>query len=81
MYTPGQVPTDPKELPGFLTRELQSLTQALQAAQDALILTTLYAEPKRIYEGMTVKADGTVWDPGSGAGVYTYYGGVWNRLG
>ncbi len=81
MYTPGQVPSDTKDIPGFLTRELQSLAQALQAAQDALFLTTLYAEPSRLYDGLVVKADGTTWNPGSGAGVYAYYGSAWNFLG
>lgn len=81
MYTPGQVPADTKDLPGYLTRELQSLAQALQAPVDSLTLNTLYMPPSRIYDGMVVRADGTAWNPGSGAGVYAYYGGAWHFLG
>lgn len=41
----------------------------------------LNAQPTRRFEGMTVGADGTNWNPGAGKGVYTYYSGVWNKLG
>jgi hypothetical protein len=44
-------------------------------------LTPLAAAPARTYDGLTVMADGTNWNPGGGAGVYTYYGAAWNRLG
>lgn len=56
---------------------------ALQASQpgDYLALNTLYAAPKRIFEGMVVLADGTTWNPGSGAGVYVYRGSAWHFLG
>lgn len=81
MYTPGQVPADPKDIPGYLTREFQNLAQALQATVDAVTLKKLYAAPSRIYDGMVVRADGTTWNPGSGAGVYAYYGGAWHFLG
>ena len=35
-------------------------------------LQTLHAAPERKYDGLVVKADGTDWNPGSGAGVYVY---------
>ena len=41
----------------------------------------LNAAPVRPREGMTIGADGTNWDPGSGQGVYTYYNSTWNNLG
>jgi len=44
-------------------------------------LETLYAVPSKLYDGLTVLADGTTWNPGSGQGVYTYYAGAWNYLG
>lgn len=49
--------------------------------QDFVQLTRLYVEPARPRDGLTVYADGTEWDPGSGEGVYTYYGAAWNKLG
>lgn len=44
-------------------------------------LQELNAVPARVYDGLTVLADGTNWDPGSGQGVYTYYAAAWNKLG
>lgn len=33
-------------------------------------LQYLHAEPKRVWAGMVVLADGTDWNPGSGEGMY-----------
>lgn len=54
---------------------------ALQSSQpiDYLALRTLYQQPNRVFEGMIVKADGTTWNPGAGAGVYVYVSG-WVKL-
>jgi hypothetical protein len=41
----------------------------------------LHVEPLKVFEGLTVGADGTDWNPGAGQGVYTYYAGGWNKLG
>lgn len=40
----------------------------------------LAAAPKDIAEGWVAWADGTNWNPGSGAGLYEYRGGSWNKL-
>ena len=40
----------------------------------------LHVEPARLIEGMVVKADGTDWNPGAGAGFYGY-SGAWVKLG
>ena len=34
-----------------------------------------------LVDGLIVYADGTSWDPGSGQGIYCYYGSAWNKLG
>lgn len=36
--------------------------------------------PDKPREGMIVSANGTDWDPGSGAGAYEYKGGAWVKL-
>jgi len=36
--------------------------------------------PSNPQEGMVVWADGTNWNPGSGAGLYEYRGGSWQKL-
>lgn len=61
-------------------QELQRLSQSLAQPADYAALRTLYAEPGRVFEGMVVKADGTTWNPGSGAGVYARVGGAWVKL-
>ena len=81
MYTPANVPGDPADLPQFLAREHQEISRSMLDPQQLLLLTTLYAAPKRPREGMLVLADGTAWDPGSGAGFYGYRGGAWHLLG
>ncbi len=39
------------------------------------------AAPLNPEEGQIVRADGTSWNPGSGAGFYGYHGGTWKFLG
>lgn len=78
MYRPRLPPAQYD--PAWLQQELQNIADAMQGEQDSVRLRTLYAAPSRIYEGMTVKADGTTWNPGSGAGVYARIGGAWVKL-
>lgn len=42
-----------------------------------LRLVPLHAEPDRPREGVIVYADGSDWDPGSGAGLYQYRSAAW----
>lgn len=74
-YIPGNV-ADPQ-----LAEELAKIAQAMETASEFALLTKLYAQPKKIREGMEVLADGTSWDPGSGEGRYCYYGSAWHFLG
>ena len=43
-------------------------------------LAPLTSEPVDKYVGMIVYADGVLWNPGSGAGLYYYDGTSWNKL-
>lgn len=65
---------------GYLRQELEAISQAIHAP-DFLLLTKITVEPSKPRDGLTVYADGTEWDPGSGEGVYTYYGSAWHKLG
>lgn len=81
MYQPGNI--DSSSLQGLansLRLELEKLALQLSQPIDYHALNTLYAQPKRVFEGMVVKADGTTWNPGSGAGVYARVGGAWVKL-
>ncbi len=63
-------------------RELEKLERTLtDPPVRSLSFVKLYAAPAKPYDGLTVYADGTTWNPGAGAGIYTYYGAAWNRLG
>jgi hypothetical protein len=45
-----------------------------------LVLEPQYVEPWRPRDGLIVYADGTEWNPGSGAGLYQYRAGVWTFI-
>ena len=79
MYTPSPVPQ--ADLSAYLDSELRNIAQAFQSVQPFFILQTLNVAPLKPREGMVTKADGTHWNPGSGAGVYCYRGGAWTFLG
>lgn len=81
IYRPLNVPQDAKDLPRFLTQELQRLSQALAGGTDYVQFNPLSVEPAKRREGMEVMADGTNWNPGSGIGKYIYYSGAWHFLG
>jgi len=62
--------------------EIRKIAREQQAAPVQFVMfQTLYAPPKPLKEGMVVLADGTTWNPGSGAGLYLYRGGAWRFLG
>lgn len=63
-----------------LQQELERIEQALDVS-DIITFKQWHEEPSKLREGMTLLADGTDWDPGSGQGVYTYYAGAWHKLG
>lgn len=66
------------ELQRLVEEELRKV--ALSAEErDFLMLRPIYVEPARPREGMIVYADGTVWDPGSGRGIYRY-DGAWSQV-
>jgi hypothetical protein len=60
--------------------ELVQVEQEFINERDHVMLKTLHEAPVRLKEGMVVKADGTNWNPGSGAGIYAYVGGAWVKL-
>lgn len=64
----------------YMRREFERI-EATFNESDFLKLKELNEEPIRPRDGLTVLADGTNWNPGSGQGVYTYYAGSWKKLG
>jgi hypothetical protein len=80
-YRAGRVPTKPEEIPAFLSRELAAIERAASASEPYMVLDVLHAYPAKLFDGLVIQADGTDLDPGSGAGVYVYYGAAWHKLG
>lgn len=81
-YTKGYIDrTSLEALARSVETELTRLAMVVNSESDGVILNTLYAAPDKTPEGLTVKADGTTWNPGSGAGTYQWRGGAWRFLG
>jgi hypothetical protein len=70
-FRPGKAPTDPAKLAEWLDRQMLGIQRAANAANDNAPLRALSAAPDRPQPGLYV-ADGTNWNPGSGAGTYRY---------
>lgn len=81
MFQPQILPSDPQRLAAAVQNELQRLALVLSQPADYAALKTLYAEPSRSFDGMLVLADGTDWNPGSGAGLYARRAGAWVFIG
>lgn len=81
LYIPGVVPQNPAQIPAFLAQELAKIAQAAQTPDQFLPLDPQHNPPSKYRDGLVVFADGTDWNPGSGAGVYVYRGGAWHFLG
>lgn len=82
MYVPKLAPGGDSvdDLEKWATQEFQEIQKSL-SVQDFLVLKEYHEPPAKYKNGLVVLADGTDWDPGSGAGVYCYYGNAWNKLG
>jgi len=62
-------------------RERVELLEAKLTAREYMPFPILYAAPAKPRDGMVCWADGTSWNPGSGAGLYHYRAGAWHYLG
>lgn len=84
MYNAREVTaTELEETNRQISEELRKVQSesALPMPEKGILFPELHVEPSKPRSGLTVLADGTDWDPGSGAGVYTYYGAAWHKLG
>ncbi len=76
-YVPEACPGNPEEISEYLMRELYRVQSALEQMHTHDIVHTA---PTRPTEGQVIYADGTDWNPGSGAGLYERKGGAWVKL-
>lgn len=80
-YNP-QPPADIRtveDLRKWIEEEFKALAREM-VETIALELRPVHRAPSRPRAGMIVSADGTDWNPGSGAGAYEYIGGAWVKL-
>lgn len=77
-YKPSIVPAA-EELPGFLQDELSAVGDEFDfgLCRNLEFLTVAPLKPR---EGNVCGADGTIWNPGAGKGVYVYFAGAWHAL-
>ena len=81
MYSPSLLTAgDLETLKMQLRQEFATIAREQAQPSDYMALNTLYAAPSRIFDGMVILADGTVFNPGSGAGVYARVAGAWVKL-
>lgn len=79
-YVPDNVPSDIDQLPRYIQSELDKIKRAIDILTAGHVDVT-YVAPNKPRSGDIRLADGTSWNPGSGAGFYGYYGSAWNKLG
>lgn len=81
-YQPTAVPSDaPSGLRAWLAAQFRQIADALSNPTVVGVrFSILNAEPARYANGDVVYADGTNWNPGSGAGVYARVSGAWTKL-
>lgn len=78
-YTPEILPRG-QDLAEYLQRELSRIAAEFTLIEEGRGKPILYVEPPKLRDGMLVYADGTAWNPGSGAGFYERRGGAWVKL-
>lgn len=76
----GGIDLSPVVFEEFSREDVLRVQQVVQAT-DLVHLDTTTVAPTKPRAGDVRLADGTNWDPGSGAGFYGYYGGAWSKLG
>lgn len=78
-YTPSRPPASLGESGRYIQQELERIVDGLESPFTHEMLELLSVEPGRKPTSavMLAAADGTNWNPGSGRGLYLYYGGAW----
>jgi hypothetical protein len=78
-YIPDEVPAEYSA--EFLQTELQRISDWIEEIETgSIIFPPVHVEPEKVEEGLVVNADGTDWNPGSGAGLYQYLSSAWVKL-
>lgn len=74
-------PKNFEELKRYINDEFRRIEEALRFPDsETVTIIKLHSAPEKPIEGMMVYADGTDWDPGSGAGIYQYRSASWTFI-
>jgi hypothetical protein len=76
-YLPTAIPPSQESLSKYLEVELQRIAVAMT---QSVRVPMFYEQPKNPEEGFLASADGVGWDPGAGAGLYLFTGGLWKSV-
>ncbi len=80
-YSPGEPPSDPKELQAYLRTEFQMIAAAVNLLAAGNVEQT-HVAPTKSRDGDIRLCDGTDWNPlGTGQKFVGYRGGAWVLLG
>jgi hypothetical protein len=81
-YVQTAIPLDaPHGLRAWLADQLRQIANALATPSvNSVAFDILHEAPAHLATGTLIFADGTDWNPGSGAGLYEYRGGAWHKL-
>lgn len=81
-YEPESPPValEGRELAAYLAQELRRIAEAFFGVEE-IVLVELNVAPVKPRDGQIILADGTNFNPGSGAGFYGRRGGAWVKLG
>jgi hypothetical protein len=77
-YSPSQV-RSLEDIGRFVNDNLRRIADAMRNIEEPTV-PSFTAAPDNPQEGSLAIADGTGWNPGSGAGTYIYRDGQWRRI-
>jgi hypothetical protein len=81
MFEPSAVPSTFQAVRSWLAAQLREVADTLAAPTvQGVTFAILAEEPARSDNGDVVYADGSNWNPGSGAGLYERRSGAWEKL-
>ncbi len=81
MYEPREPPTGiDAQVADYIITELREIASAFLQVENVR-LVVLHVAPDKPRNGDIILADGTNFDPGTGAGFYGRSAGVWVKLG
>ena len=80
-FTPVAQP----DQPSWMNSYFQIIAESFNRIRNTFVFEPVNTEPARKYDGLTVFADGTSWNPGAGRGIYYWdsssgASGAWLKL-